>query len=134
MYILFGYDTPPWYSMKRTQTLSNALPPTIEELWLDLPCRAWNVDMSPYFTGLFEAHKNGQFPHLKQIYIYWYQRIDHAFDRINYYLKHLMGIRQDALMLAPAITFDIFVRVDCGTWGNSSQDTFRYKKQVANWS
>jgi hypothetical protein len=96
MYALSGYDTQGWYELQKTYIISDALPPAIEELWLDLPCRAWNADMSPYFTALFEAHKNGQFPHLRRICFHWYQMINHAFDDIIFYLKHLIGIRQYA--------------------------------------
>jgi hypothetical protein len=129
-YTLFGCDTPNQLSEKPASILSDALPNTIEHLWLDIPCRPWKMDLAPYFTHLFKAHTNITFPHLKSIHIDLYEKTAWSFDIAVYYLQHLLKIRSDASVYAPAINFDVSIRLKCIDPGKSSQNVSNTKNKL----
>ncbi|CAI9634088.1 unnamed protein product [Alternaria burnsii] len=116
-YTILGYDSVRWYTTDTSLVLSDALPDTIEHLWLDLACSPFGKPFDPYIRGLLEARRNGRFLHLKSIHVYWYKKLFGAFDRITSYLNHLLYIRQEVSLHAPAISFDISLRADCHTAG-----------------
>ncbi|RYN91434.1 hypothetical protein AA0119_g10440 [Alternaria tenuissima] len=114
-YTILGYDYVRSYTMDTSFVLSDALPDTIEHLWLDLGCSPLRQYLDPSFRGLFEACRNGRFPRLKSIHVYWYKKLHTGFDRITRYLEHLLEIRQDASVHVPDISFDVSLRADCWT-------------------
>ncbi|CAN9166698.1 unnamed protein product [Alternaria alternata] len=114
---ILGYNDVRSYTWDTSFVLFDALPDTIEHLWLDLSCSPFRICLDPSFRGLFEARRNGRFPHLRSIHVYWYKKVYTAFERVTSYLKHLLEIRQDASVHVPDISFDISLRVDCWTAG-----------------
>jgi hypothetical protein len=116
-FTILGYDDVRAFTRDTSFVLSDALPATIEHLWLDLSCSPFRIHLDPSFRGLFEARRNGRFPHLRSIHVYWYKRLYTSFDRITWYLKHLLNIRQDASVHVPDISFDVSLRADCWTAG-----------------
>ncbi|KAG9187009.1 hypothetical protein G6011_10117 [Alternaria panax] len=113
-YTLFGSNSVGWYKVHTSSVLSDALPHTIEHFWIDLAYSPFALDLIPYFRGLFEAHQNGRFPHLKSIHVYWYKKIHWEFSRITRYLTTLLFIRHEMPRHA-TFSFDISVRADCNT-------------------
>ena len=100
---------------ERDSALSNAIPNTIEHLWLDLPYRPWNMDMRKYFQGLYEARRNGRLPQLRSIFVHWQQKFKYDWDVITHYIRDLMDMREDAA----GISFEFYVRIACRTSGKT---------------
>ncbi|CAN9151095.1 unnamed protein product [Alternaria alternata] len=114
---ILGYNDVRSFTRDTSSVLFDAFPDTIEHLWLDLSCSPFRIYLDPSFRGLFEARRNGRFPHLRSIHVYWYKKVYTAFERVTSYLKHLLEIRQDASVHVPDISFDISLRADCCTAG-----------------
>jgi hypothetical protein len=116
-FTILGDDSMRRYTTDTSPALSDALPDTIEHLWLDLACSPFLINFNTYIKDLFEARRNGRFSHLKSIHVYWYKKLYTSFDRVPSYLKDLLKIREQASVHVPTISFDISVRVDCWTAG-----------------
>ncbi|KAH6861178.1 hypothetical protein BKA58DRAFT_48241 [Alternaria rosae] len=114
-YILLGYSHPRAWSIETSPMLKDALPDSLEHLWLDEPCKPWTLHTWPYFEGLFRAIRSGQLPQLKSIHIHWYQAFPHNWDTIIHRVRHLIHLREAALWRAGPIVFTVTVRIAYST-------------------
>jgi hypothetical protein len=115
--LLLGCNVPRKWTINTSSDLADALPSTLEHLWLDEPRRPWHLGLSAYLRGVYDAVRSGRLTQLKSIHVHWHQCFPHNWDTVLSHVRGLMYLREDSLWAAPTIDFDVTVRIAYSTSG-----------------
>ncbi|OAL50837.1 hypothetical protein IQ07DRAFT_644051 [Pyrenochaeta sp. DS3sAY3a] len=86
-------------------SLCDAIPPSIEHLWLELPGDIPD-DLDPHFLDIYQRSLQGHFPHLRSIKLSWVSAVEPKYQGLNLdLLFDLIHLR--VLFKTSSISFDL---------------------------